>query len=80
MNGEASLTYTGTTMGVDDIQACTTPTTNSALICSNELNYEWTVVTNVPTMSQWGLIFLGVILLSVGTVYILRSRNSDIAV
>ena len=36
--------------------------------------------TAVPTMSQWGLIFLALALLGVGTAYILRRRKSEIAI
>jgi hypothetical protein len=78
VNGDATFSYTGSIVGVDNLQACFTPSTKAALICSNTLNYEWTTgSTNIPTMSQWGLILLALALLGVGTAYILRKKESD---
>jgi len=79
VNGLASITYTGTTVGTDVIKGCMSPT-KSAQICSNTLSYDWTIMTNVPTMSQWGLILLAFALLGVGTAYILRKKSTDVAI
>ncbi len=38
--------------------------------------YPGTAQAAVPTLGEWGLIFLGGILLVVGSVYIMRRRNS----
>jgi hypothetical protein len=74
VNGLVTFNYTGTGgVGSDVIQACiTTPT---GTICSNNLTFEWTTGTvGIPTLSQWGLIFLGLALLAFGTFYILKMR------
>jgi hypothetical protein len=36
------------------------------------------IVQPIPTVSEWGLILLGVFLLGVGAFYIMRRRNSDV--
>jgi len=77
VNGDAVISYTGAVVGTDNIQACLT-TTSAAPACSNTLNYEWTGSATIPTMSQWGLIFLAIALLGVGTAYIMRRKSSDI--
>jgi hypothetical protein len=33
------------------------------------------ISSSIPTLSQWGLIFFGIILLSIGTVFIIRRKN-----
>ena len=80
INGLATMSYTGSVVGTDVIRACMSSPANSLQVCSNEISYDWTIVTNVPTMSQWGLILLAVALLGVGTAYILRKKSTDVAI
>ncbi|MCX6252328.1 MAG: IPTL-CTERM sorting domain-containing protein [Bacteroidetes bacterium] len=48
-------------------------TNNTVTLCSTLPNPPGTI----PTMSEWGLIIFGVLLLGVGTVYILRRRQTS---
>jgi hypothetical protein len=74
-SGNVTFNYTGTGgSGTDEIQACiSTPT---GQICSNTLTFVWTPgPAMIPTMTEWGLIFLGLALLAFGTFYILKMRG-----
>lgn len=74
-SGNVTFNYTGTGgVGTDEIQACiSTPT---GTICSNTLSFRWTTgIAGIPTLSEWGLIFLGLTLLAFGTFYILKMRG-----
>jgi hypothetical protein len=75
INGQASFTYASNgVVGTDLIQACFTPPTGGVPVCSNNLNFEWLDCnTNVvPTLSEWGLIILGLFLVGIGTMFIIR--------
>jgi hypothetical protein len=75
-NGQASFTYPGNgALGTDQIQACFTPLSGGVPVCANSLNFEWTQCNVIPTMSEWGLIILGLILAVTGTLFIIR-RNT----
>jgi hypothetical protein len=61
--------------GTDQIQGCFV-NSQSATVCSNILSFDWIPQTNntIPTLSQWGMIILGFILLIVSSLYIIRKR------
>jgi hypothetical protein len=66
--------------GTDQIQGCFV-NSQSATQCSNILFFTWITQTSesIPTMSEWGLIILGFVLLVVGSVYIMRRRGFGIS-
>lgn len=73
VSGQATFTYAGSGgLGTDQIQACFLPSPTAPPVCSNILNFQWSNCNCIPTLSQWGLIILGLVLMVVATVYILR--------
>ena len=67
--------------GTDQIQACFI-NSQSTTQCSNILSFTWFIQSGdstVPTLSQWGVIILGFILLVVSTLYIVRRRSTGIS-
>lgn len=77
-SGHASFTYTSNAVvGTDQIKACFTPPAGGESICSNILNFQWIDCTTcIPTLSQWSLIILGLLLLAAGVVFIQRKQYS----
>jgi hypothetical protein len=76
-NGDAIFTWSGNGgAGTDQIQACLVPLPSgpAAPLCSNVLAFEWQICTGcqIPTLSEWGLIILGIVLMIVATFYILK--------
>jgi hypothetical protein len=67
--------------GTDQIQGCFL-NSQSVTQCSNSLSFLWFIQTSggtIPTLSQWGIIILGFILLIVGTIYIVGRRSAGIS-
>ncbi|MCX6231292.1 MAG: IPTL-CTERM sorting domain-containing protein [Bacteroidetes bacterium] len=80
-NGEAlfNLSLIGG-LGTDVLQACFT-NSQSQVQCSNNISYTYlscTPTNTVPTLSEWGLIILGFILICMG-IYYIRKRSISIS-
>jgi IPTL-CTERM motif len=74
--GQATFSYAGGSAGIDQIRACFIPPQGELSICSNILNFQWIDCTCIPTLSQWGLIILGLLFLSAAVVFIQRKQYS----
>ncbi len=75
-NGQAKCTYRDTTVaGTDNVQA------SIGLLASNIVNIIWVLAllaaTNIPTLSEWGMLVMAA-LLGLAGVWALRRRNDRI--
>lgn len=68
-NGQISWTYSSSLEGVDTILA-----TLQSSEASNEVQKEWIIVRNIPTLSEWGMISAAAVLGLIGIIAIRRRK------